>query len=91
MTTTVKDNETYSHLLWSPDIEIDRLDFAYMRAHGSMNARASDAQEDTTTGRVSLSISLRGYGTYRFQDAHRGSTKGQISLWENPSRVDKTN
>ena len=45
MTTTVKDNETYSHLLWSPNIEIDRLDFADMGAHSAVDAGAANAEE----------------------------------------------
>lgn len=36
---------THSHLLRSPDIEIYGLDFADMRAHGAMDAGASDAQK----------------------------------------------
>lgn len=36
---------THSHLLWGPDIEIYGLDFADMRAHGAMDAGASNAQK----------------------------------------------
>lgn len=36
---------------------------------------------------VSEGMDPRGHRTYRFQDAHRGSTRSRVSLWENPSRV----
>ena len=66
---------TYSHLLWSPNIEIYGLDLADMRSHGSMNTGAPNAQEDTAISFFGqINSSMDGDWSHMFQEAQRGSS-----------------
>lgn len=43
---------TYIHLLGCPCVQIDRLDFADVGAHSTVNTRAANTQKDTTNANM---------------------------------------